>query len=310
MVGDVGDYTIKSVIRKIYSINYNNIKLDNNTELIISRKTNDFHQLLYMNNEITNTYLIPYFDNEAKGTQTGLFYKDKSIYNHPIYGAPLISFRLSLTGIKKGSFYRIRFICSSVESYVEGASSKLYVVLNGKDVVYNKDLPVKETSIDYTYLSEASVVNIAVTLGKVSIKDIIVEEVDVAESVEMKESVIEIPDLINLKAYAVLKPSMLTAVDKVISKYPLLRGIGLNILYNRDKDLNIIERNRENDVIQENIGLSKYFIDIRCMNSGCISNQTVSDGTSPFSGIDGYATFKMNECNSNTILYILIYELL
>jgi hypothetical protein len=306
----MNNYTIKSVVKKIYSINYDNINLDNNTELIISKRTNDFHQLLYMNNEITNTHLIPYFDNETKSTQTGLFYKDNTIYNHPTYGEPLISFRLSLTGIKQGTFYRIRFITSSIDTFAEGVSSKLYIVLNGKDIVYNKNVPSTETNIDYVYMSNESVLNIAVTLGKISIKDIIFEEVEVAEEVEAKKAVIEIPDLVNLKAYAVLRPSMLTNRDKVITKFPLLRGIGVNVLYNRQDDLFIIERNKENDVIQENIGFTKYFIDVRCLNDGYITNQVVSEGPSPFSGYNGYSTFKLNEGKENTILYILIYELL
>jgi hypothetical protein len=306
----MNNYTIKSVIRKIYSINYKNIKLENNTELIVSKRTNDFHQLLYMNNEITNTHLIPYFDSENKTTQTGLFYKDNTIYNHPIYGEPLISFRLSLTGIKMGSFYRIRFIVSSVETFVEGASSKLYVVLNGKDIVHNKNVPSTETNVDYIHMSSESVLNIAVTIGKVIIKDIIFEEVEIVEAVEAKKTVVEIPDLVNLKAYAILKPSMLTDRDKVMSKFPLLRGIGVNVLYNKQTDLFIVERNKENDVIQENIGFAKYLIDVRCVNGGYVSKQTVSESPSPFSGYNGYSTFKLNEGKDETILYILIYELL
>lgn len=306
----MNNYTIKSVVRKIYSINYNNIKLENNMELIISKKTNDFHQLLYMNNEITNTHMIPYFDNETKSTQTGLFYKDNTIYNHPVYGEPLISFRLSLTGIKQNSFYRIRFIVSSIDTYVEGASPKLYVVLNGRDIVYNRDVPNKDTNIDYIYMSSESVLNIAVTIGKVIIKDIIFEEVEIAESVEAKKNIIEIPDLINLKAYAIFKPSMLTNRDKVMTKFSLLRGIGVNVLYNRETDLIIIERNKENDVIQENIGFNKYLIDIRCINGGYITDQFVSDSSSPFSGYNGFSTFKLNEGKEDTVIYILIYELL
>jgi len=306
----MNNYTIKSVKRKIYSIDYSNINLENNTELIISKTTNDFHQLLYMNNDMTNTHLIPYFDSETKSTQTGMFYKNKSIYNHPIYGEALISFRLSLTGIKQNAFYRIRFVCSSVETYAEGSTSKVYIILNGKDIIHNKSVPKEDTNIDYIYLSDASVLNIAVTIGKVTIKDIIFEEVEVAESVNIQKNVVEIPDLINLKAYAVFKPSMLINRDKVITKFPLLRGIGLNILYNRDQDIIIIERNKENDVIQENIGLNKYLIDIKGINNGFISDQKISDMPSPLSGTNGYSTFKLNDADENTILYILIYELL
>jgi hypothetical protein len=263
-----------------------------------------------MNNEVTGTHLIPYFDREIKSTQTGLFYKDNSIYNHPIYGESLISFRLSLTGIKMGSFYRIRFILSSLDTFVEGASSKTYIVLNGKDIVYNKDVPKEETNIDYTFKSEASVINIAVTIGKVYIKDIIFEEVEVSEPVVSQSSVFEVPDLVNLKAYAVFRPSMLHNRDKTISKFPLLRGIGINVMYNKETDLIIIERNRENDVIQENIGLCKYLIDIKCFNSGYVSDHKIGDGPSPFSGFNGYSTFRLNEGEGDTLIYILIYELL
>jgi len=304
------NYTIKSIIRKIYSIDYTKIKLENNTELIISRKTNDFHQLLYMQNEITNTYMIPFFDSENKSVQTGLFYKDNSIYNHPVHGSPLISFRLSLTGIKRNAFYRIRLLCETLDTKADITSSKLYIVLNGKDIIYNKDIDDNEKAIEYIFLSEGTVLNIAVTIGKIKIKDIIFEEVDIAESAALKENIIEIPDLVNLKAYAVFKPNMLSSGDKMISKFPLLRGIGLNVMYDKEKDIIIVERNKENDVIQENIGLYKYFIDIKCMNGGIISEQIVGEGPSPFSGYDGYSTFKINDSTNITRIYILIYELL
>lgn len=303
-------YTIKSVVRKIYSIDYNNIDLGNNTELIISKKTNDFHQLLFMNNELTNTYLIPHFETETKTVQTGLFYKDNSIYNHPIYGEPLISFRLSLTGIKPNTFYRVKFVCSGIETYDDQHSSKVYIVLNGKDIIHNKNIGLNETSIEHIYLSDASLLSIAVTFGKVYIKDIIFEEVEVMEDVHKNQSVIEIPDLMNLKSYAVLKPHMLTNRDKVISKFPLIRGIGINVLYNRETDTFIIERNKENDVIQENIALNKYLIDIKSFNSGSVRDVKVDQGASPFSGYNGYSTFKLSDADEDNILYILIYELL
>jgi hypothetical protein len=306
----MNNYTIKSIIRKIYSIDYSNIKLENNTELIISKKMNDFHQLLYMQNELANTYLIPYFDDENKSVQTGLFYKDKSIYNHPIHGNPLISFKLSLTGIKKNTFYRMRFLCETLDTKAEITSSKLYIVLNGKDIIYNKELCGNESNIEHIFLSEGSVLNVAVTIGKIKIKDIIFEEVDVAEAAIIKENTIEIPDLINLKAYAVFKPSMLVPGDKVISKFPLLRGIGLNVMYDREKDIILIERNKENDVIQENIGLCKYLIDVKCINAGVISEHFVGEGASPFSGYDGYSTFKLRDNKNDTKIYILVYELL
>lgn len=306
----MNNYTIKSVIKKIYSIDYKNINLDNNTELIISRKTNDFHQLLFMNNEITNTYMIPHFDTDIKSIQTGLFYKDNSFYNHPIYGEPLISFRLSLTGIKLGSFYRIRFICSGIETFDDMTSSKVYIVLNGKDIIFNTNICPNERSIDYIYRSEASVLNIAVTMGKVNIKDIIFEEVEVVEKVDVQHNVVEIPDLMNLRAYAVLKPNMYVERDKAISKLPLLRGIGLNILYNRDNDLILIERNKENDVILESFALAKYFIDVKTVNGGTVTGQMISETPGPFGGCTGHGWFKLADVTSDTILYILVYELL
>lgn len=306
----MNDYTIKSVLKKIYSIDYNNINLENNTELIISSNTNDFHQLLFMNNEITNTHLIPTFETETRRTQTGLFYKDNTIYNHPLYGDPLISFRLSITGIKQSSFYRLRFITSPVETYVDDISSKVYIVINGKDIIYNKEITKNDTNIDHIFYSEATVLNIAVTIGKVIIKDIIFEEVEVMEEVQTQQTVVEIPDLMNLKAYSVFYPRMLAIQDKVISKFPLVRGIGLNILYDKNDDVIIVERNKENDVIQDNIGYSKYLIDVKLFNSGEISDFKLSEEPSPFSGAGGYLTFRLDGSNKDTIIYVLIYELL
>jgi len=307
----MNNYTIKSVIRKLYSIDYNNLKLEDNVEMIISKKTNDFHQLLYMNNEITNVQMIPQFESDNVSTQTGLFYKKDLFYNHPKLGAPLISFRLMLIGTKLNSFYRIRFIVRGIEVYDDTVSKKVYVVLNGKDIIYNKELPTgKDTVIEYIYLSEGSVINLAFTIGKVAIKDIIIEEIEVQEDVKINERVVEIPDLVNLKAYSVFKPSMLTNRDKILTKFPLLRGIGLNVIYNREDDIIIVERNKENDIVQESIGLYKYFIDVRVFNGGEIRDLKVSDSPSPFSGYNGYASFKVNEIKENTLIYVLVYELL
>lgn len=301
--------TIKGVVRKIYSINYDNINLENNTELIISKNTNDFHQLLFMNDEVTNTYLIPYFENENKSAQTGLFYKDNSFYNHPVYGEKLISFRLSLSGIKNNSSYRIRFVVSPIE-YLVDAPSKLYTVLNGKDVMYNQNISSDNTTIDYIFTSEESIMNIAVTIGKIYIKDIIIEEIELkAQPLKEIEKVV-IPNLMNLKAYAVFKPTMLKNVDKDITKFPILRGIGLNILFDRTKDLLLIERNKENDVINNNIAIAKYLTDIKTFNGGEVSDININNEISKLSNTRGYISFKLDDFTEDTIIYVLIYELL
>lgn len=305
----MNNISVKSVIKKIYSINYNNIKLENNTELIISRSTNDFHQLLYMNDDVSNTHLIPYYETDYKVAQTGIFYKDNSIYNHPTYGEDFISFRLSLTGIRNDRDYRIRFIVSPSNSFNEH-SSKLYTILNGKDIMYNKEVTDVNTTIDYIFHSDASVMNIAVTIGKVIIHDIIIEEVEVKNQTIKEKDTFELPDLMNLKAYAVIKPSMLTNVDRDITKFPILRGVGLNILYDRVSDVIVVERNKENDVIQDNIGSVEYLTQVNIFNGGKIDNLTASENISKLSNTKGFVTFDLEDFNEQTIIYILVYQLL
>ncbi len=304
----MNNIVIKSVIRKIYSINYNNIKLDQNDELIISRTTNDFHQLLFMNDDVTNIHLIPYFETESKSTQTGLFYRDNSFYNHPVYGDSLISFRLSLSGIRNDRYYRVRFIVSPTDKYGDN-STKLYTVLNGRDIMSNQEITQENTTIDHIFSSDASVMSIAVTIGKIHIHDIIIDEVEVMDRVSKKET-IELPDLMNLKAYAVVKTSLLTNIDRDITKFPIIRGVGLNVLFDRVDDVIIVERNKENDVIQDNIGTPEYLTDIKVFNGGLITNKTISEDISKLSNTRGYVTFDLDETTPETVLYILVYQLL
>lgn len=306
----MNNYNIKSVIRKIYAINYSNINLQDRTELIISNKTNDFHQLLFMNNEETNTYLIPSYESDKKSTQTGLFYNNKTIYNHSTYGDDLISFRLSLTGIRNKRDYRIRFILSPFNEYGENKSTKAYIILNGKDIIYNKEVTEEKTVIDYIHSANETVINLAITIGKVAIHDIIIEEVELSEQLDREKETVDVPDLMNLKAYAVIKPSLLKDRSMVINKYPIIRGIGLNILNHKDTGRYIVERNKENDVIQDNIGSTNYLIDVKSVNGGTINTITSSTESSHLSNTKGYYTFKADDVNDETIITILIYELL
>lgn len=305
----MNDYTIKSVIKKIYSIDYSNISLEDNTELIISRNTNDFHQLLFMDDDINNIYLIPRFESNLKSVQTGLFYKENSFYNHPTYGDPLISFKLTLSGIKQNSMYRIRFVVEKIDHYLDGVSNKLYVVADGQDVLYNKEIKKNET-IEYIHASNSTMLDLAITIGKIIIKDIVVEEVEVFEKVECTKNNTTIPDLSLLKAYAVFKPKMITIGDKKIEKYPLVRGIGLNILHDTETDRVIIERNMNNDVLKDNINNFKYFVKVSVLNGGNISDIRVMEGAAPFGNSNGYYSFNLSKATDNTLVYILIYELL
>lgn len=304
-------YTIKSLIKKIYNIDYDNIKLENNTELIISRNTNDVHQLLYKRDDISNIHMIPSFETENKNTQTGLFYKDNQIYNHPIYGNPMTSIRFSLTGIKKGSYYRIRIIARGINTVKDLDSNKIYFVLNGTDIIYNSEIPTdKETVIDEVILSEATILNMSLSIGKVAIKDLIIEEVEISTNETKKTVAIEVPNLANLKAYAVLRPKDLPNKSLRITKYPLLRGMGLNVYHNREGDYVLVEPNKNNDVINDNIGNPSYMVTTQIYNGGKTLDHTISSEASPFSGHLGYYTFRTNDITDSTIIYILVHELL
>lgn len=308
---------IKKVLQRIYNFDYKQCVIRNNEEFIIENGVSEFVSSFKKYNATEGIAVLPH------GYDAGLFYKNDNggeIYSSPKYSPDIVSFGLNIYGLKKGSFYKVTVPARSTGILKTITSDRtLTIVTDSKELVVSEDLTdVYENKEVYgIFRATSNEINLIFKLGKIFIKDIIIDEVELFE----EKTVTEDPNIIleegkiKLLAYGVFDYNT-TPEPGYAGRYIenlRISGKGIRLYYDtKDKEF-ILERSNTNDVLNESFTNSSYIVDIN-MNKLPMSKykvKHVSNDLSPNNLKQGYIVLGIDQEIKNegkiTILIKKIY---
>lgn len=271
---------IKKVTRKLYSINYDNILLEDRAEFIASnRGIDEFAKYLRFDNRDNNSITT------FSGYRKGLFYFSDNggeIVAVSKFEPDIISFKMNIYGTIKNRFYRLIVKARDTDGMNIVTHDRTLVVTDDSDqVVIQTDLKGSYTHKNTTgyFRATGADVNLFFTLGKIAIKDIIVEEVVLAEEEKIQEITDSEADetlsnnKISLAAYGVfnLKPTKSQSFGGRYIQLEELTGKGLVLTLDSKEKHYILERSNVNEVLPDSFTGIEYLVDFN-------TNKIVSAG--------------------------------
>lgn len=314
---------IKKIKRLIYDMDFKTNLVPLNSEIL-----RDEFITMFKHNDIKNNItVIPIINYE----QTGLAYSGNEIKAHENWDPAVVTFKLSIFGLKKGEWYRITVISRSAAEFSLITNDRtLFVKNNIGDIIINEDLTRKYNNEKYEgfFRATSGNVDLEVKLGKIFISKFKIEEIEfVDESYEKTKKLGEYgPGKYELKSWGVFK--MDTNYNQPNKKgwieIPRISGDGIKIYFDKKSNQYILERDIDNDLIGESFGDIQYVIEfnenklINFVNGSTIYDKLVvlehSSAIAPNSLRDGYLKFgfvkdeKLIEYkfNGSSFLYVFV----
>lgn len=319
---------IKKIIRKIYNIDYSKITLRDDDEFILqSNGVSEFTQMLKKFDTDNGIIVTP------SGYRTGLFYSlhdDGELYAASGLLPDIVTFSLNVYGLKKGNFYRITVLARDTDSNTVITEDRTITVIDdARQIILTNDLKgydVNQECVGF-FKSFSNEANLYFTLGKIVIKDIIIDEVQLFEEEEapaeeeVSEEMCEGKE--SLAAFGIYN---LVAVipEGFKGRYIQLArysGKGLDLFYDQYSHTYILERSNSETILSEPFTNLNYKLDIN-------TNKVINDGTFDHVEItkispdisantlkQGYLEFafikngeKILYPNNNSRIYISIYK--
>lgn len=314
---------IKNIIRNIYSINYENILLDNNDEFITEDNgISDFAQ--YMRKNDPDNGILVTFSNY----KNGLFYSTKNngqLYADPSVLPENVTFTMNIVGLKKGYWYKITVSARNAGSNVSITKNRDLIVTNSnEEAIIKEDLTNTSSNEDYTgyFLGNSTEDYLFFNLGKIVIKDIKIDEVEIKNSEEHIESNILGEGVRSLVSYGIFKMSIPNnGYTGRYIKLKRLGGYGLELYYDSKNISYILERSNTENIMKESFVLPKYSIEINDTKLlkynyyRSICTKDINSGLSPNTMKTGYMEFCILNENTRNMkydksgnIYVYIYE--
>lgn len=239
------------------------------------------------------------------------FHKDDdgmfSIVSDPSNMPSIVSFTLHFNGLKRGAWYKLSVVGRNTNNVNLYTDNRNVTVTNElREMILNAELSKAKTNTTYTEVFNAHDVEteLRFKIGKVFIRDIILEEIEVEEPAAQDSDDIvdtEVSDgKITTVAYGVFMP--FTDTDrKDFTRYSrILRYSGCGIVLYKDHDTGeyILEKDNRDESFTENLNASNIIIDIntnKCDNGVTASCITCSPEPSPNTRHSGYLRFLLKE---------------
>jgi hypothetical protein len=309
---------IKKILRQIYKIDYSKIQLKSDDEFIL--KTNgvsEFSQYLKKIDMDQGVIVDP------TGYRNGIFFStenDGELYASCKLLPELVSFGFNIIGVKKGFFYRITVIARDAGTNTLITNDRSLVIADDlQQIVMSADLRGYDKNQEITgfFRANSNDVNLFFTLGKIVIKDIIIDEVVLDEEEKLssteQESVDEaVPEgKIAIAAYGVfdLRPMMPDSFNGRYIQLVRITGQGISLTYDKLDKIYLLERDNTSNVIPESFVGSAYIVDInldKLPNAGIFIRKDiieVSPGISPTMLKQGYIKFALVDKKEERIPY-------
>ena len=295
---------IKRIIQRIYNFDYSKCELNDADEFIATEHGNEF----------TNTFTCRDFDKGIIVTPSeyikGLVYKSTDggyIYNPPTWIPDIVGFSLNVYGLKKNAYYRITVKGKNVSKYnamMDVTDDRGIEIINNatQELLLKADLSDQMTFNDYSVIFRANSVeeNLNFKIGKIAIKDIILDEVELLLDVEPEEDeetiTVEFDSgKSNIVAYAVFNCDCELNAQNKYTEMPKTTGKGLNLYFDKATTEYILERDNYEDTIQSAFTNANYVVDF-CFTKAPYASYMItglSNDVSPNTLKQGYIRFKI-----------------
>ena len=319
---------IKKILRKIYNIDYSKITLRDDDEFILqSNGVSEFTQMLKKFDTDAGIIVTP------SGYRTGLFYSihdDGELYSSSSLLPDIVNFSFNIYGLKKGNFYRITILARDTDTNTLITDDRTITVIDeARQIILNKDLKgydVNQECVGY-FRAFSNEANLYFTLGKVVIKDIIIDEVQLLEEeIEPEES--EITEELyegkeSLVGYGIFN-LVGTIPEGFKGKYIQLSrygGKGIELYYDQYNRSFLIERSNVETILNDPFTNLNYKVEIninKVPNDGIFDHMSIikiSPDISPNTLKQGYIEFVFKKGAENILypdnnarIYISVYK--
>lgn len=294
---------IKSVIEKLYCFDFTKTNLLDGYEVI----SDEFVDNFACRDVDRGFSCVPF------GYTKGFFYKaeERAIYNSPKYLPDLITFGVHISGLKKGHFYRISVTAKNVRKYSmfsdDVTEDRTLTIKNAfREVLISKDF---SDDLDYTtvtniFRAESIEDKLSVTVGKIFLRDVVIEEIEVAADDVEEEVISDCTDVYEagkkqMVSYGIFAMGLQPNATSRRQELHRVSGKGLLLFFDSVENAYYLERDNENDIIDDNLASSNIIINIntnKMVNNGTFTHYdivNVSTEISPNTLKSGYLVFKL-----------------
>ena len=304
----MSDTMIKKVINKVYHLDYSKVKLESGDEFVINKNGySDFIQSFKMIDHDNGYVVLP------SNYNNGLFYRIDNggeIFSSPKYEPEITKFSFNILGLRIGKFYRVSVKAKTTGNYTMFTSDRsLLVTTSTNELLIEEDLTDVDKYQVYNgiFCSQSSEIIINFEIGKIYIKDIIIEEVEIIENeIVDEEKPVETftGNTLELCAYGIFEivPNGLENQSKYV-KLQDVSSHGIVLSYNKETHEYIVERDNNNDTISDILTNARYIMHIDLNKTisfkkfNGYSITAVSPDISPCTLKQGYYSFVLNGLN-------------
>ena len=259
---------IKKIIREIYKFDFSNNVLEDGDE-ILSRDKDYLDELIILlkkNDTANGIVVVP------SGYNNGLFYKSSNngeILNDPTWMPEIVSFNLNVYGLKKNHWYKLTTIGrSSGTNNIISSDRRILLKTPDGNLLQEHELKNVLDSNECKsslFKADSNEMVINMTLGKVFLNNVILEEVELYEDIEKED----IADLVYSDNYKQLVAHGTFLLNPVKDKYSkrfieLIKttGQGINLYYDKNTFEYILERDNTQELLTEPFTNTKYIIEV------------------------------------------------
>lgn len=302
---------IKRIIQRIYDFDYSKCDLEDGTEFIATEHGNEF----------TNTFICRDLDKGIIVTPSeyvkGLVYTTKEngyIYNPSTWIPDIVNFAFNIYGLKKNAYYRITVKAKNMNRYnnmLDVTDDRGIEIINNatQELLMKHDISEQMTFADYSVIFKANSVeeNLHFRIGKIGIKDIIIDEVELLLDENLEEETTDEPTVefdsgkSNIVAYAAFSCDCEVDTQSKYTEMPKTTGKGLNLYYDKSTMEYILERDNYEDTIQSAFTNANYVVDF-CFTKAPYASYMItglSNDVSPNTLKQGYIRFKIIDMEKN-----------
>lgn len=322
---------ISKILRKIYNLDYSNVTLRDNDELIIHSSGYSEFNSFFKKFDLTEGIIV-----SPVNYKSGLFFSIANggeLYASSRCSPAITKFAFDIAGLKKGYFYRLTVTARDTDNYnVITEDRTITVSDNENNLILESDLNGFDTNqILYGYFrANSNEASLYFSIGKIVIKDIVIEEIllDEEENLnhedeeEASEYIPENKEVLVAYAAYDLKPNVSLSYTGKYKSLNRLFGKGLSLVYNSETKEYVLERSNIENVLETSFTNIPYRIELdfnKTVNDSIFDRYAIteiSNEISPTTIKQGYLKFVLLKNNQricypieNSKLYIFIYKL-
>ena len=259
---------VKKILREIYSIDYSKITLADGAEFITNKQGfNEFTSYLKLYDINSGIILIP------SEYINGLFYNSEdggSLFAAPSLDPDITKFNFTIMGLKKNAYYRIRVIGKTTgDNFSITDNRKISIVDNSNALILDYDFSndYEYTNVDRIFCCTNAETVLKFQLGKISIKNIVIDEIEVIDNSVNDTEIQDINGITlssgydKVAAFGYFNIELPTSDLRYI-QIPRLSGYGIVLTYDNVDKVFIIERDNQNETIVEPLTSLKYYLEL------------------------------------------------